>query len=104
MAFVSEDPALRRQWVLLMSCGCAVGVLEGSEAVDDWEALKEFFPDPHVRRTEYFERGMSLRNISHQTYEDTYLEHMTMEYRCPHQKPQPFWVRVWPGLRKLRPW
>lgn len=99
----------RSQWVLIQSCGCVTGVLEGSYA-DTWlQAAVEFYDDcdPSLAETgadrllSDIESGVRIRRIPHEEYVEKYLHHMSMDYNCPHatdQKPgfwRQFWSQVW---------
>jgi hypothetical protein len=89
---------MRRQWVVLDPCGCAVAVMEDTEAPDHLNAIKELYEDAEERERWFYGMDRTIINVSHETYVAKYYDHMLTGYRCPHQEKSGFWRQFWKAL------
>src|SRR5688572_6751647 len=80
----AQDPATRTQWVLIGPCGCAQGVLEGTEAENAILALGQFY-ESMTELEAALKAGVQIRMMSHQRYAALYSEHLSSNYVCPHK-------------------
>lgn len=83
----------RCQWVLLSPCGCAQGVMEGSEALDVTEAWSGFYDYPWLA-TEARKKGFRVIQVDHEYYVAKYSKQMELDWVCPHKTKLGFWRRV----------
>lgn len=87
----AQEP--RTQWVLLRPCGCAQGVLEGSEATTMLDAWSNFYEEPWMAK-EAHDKGVRIIWVDHEIYVDKYSEQMRLDWVCPHKTKSGFWRRL----------
>lgn len=94
----SQDPQIRTQWVLIDPCGCAQGVLEGTEAPGPIQAMEEFY-DSTEELEAALKAGVTIRQMTHAEYHYSYADHLDTDWQCPHRPALSFWERVWSYVR-----
>lgn len=83
----------RSQWILLRPCGCAEGVLEGSEAANEDDAWAQFYDTPWIRQ-EAHKKGVRIIEVDHEVYVERYFKQMKPGWVCPHKTKLGFWRRL----------
>jgi hypothetical protein len=75
--------ATRTQWVFRSACGCPLGVLEGDNARNEYEAWLEFYE----RKSEINKAigsGITVQHMSHEEYCSETLPILRSTAPCPH--------------------
>lgn len=73
----------RTQWVFRAACGCPFGVLEGDQAINEYQAwVEQYGHSSDIDKA--IGSGVTVQHMPHWEYENEVLPLMRLDARCLH--------------------